>query len=496
MDVRMPDGTIIKNVPEGITRSQLQARVDKMNRPNTYNETGISQGLSGVNEGISSTLGLPVDLANSAIGLVTKPSDKPILGSEWIKEKLSGFGAIGPQSTDPGNKFIRRTGQSVGAAAVPAAATAGPTVNAVRAMIPAVTGGMGAAAAQDLALGNPWAEMGGELAGSLLGGGLAYSAAKRAATRKATAKIPTVTDLKKQASALYDQAERNGVMATQQQTTDLADNIADIAKQEGLISPTGRVSEAYPKAKEALNLTRDYAAGEMSPKQMQTVRKVLSEAARSPDDSERRIASKMLEEFDDWTAPLSPELKQARSVARRYINANKLETARELAVKSTGKFSGSGFENALRTEYRGLDGRIIKGQERGFTPDTVDAIRQVSRGTRGSNAARYVGKLAPTGVVSGSAAVGLPFAIGNTVGGPVMGGALAGATTAAGIAGRRIATQMGISKAQMAELIARNGGKLPPPMLFTPEVQRLIAATLSGQSGQYLNKDKDKKGNR
>lgn len=33
MDVRMPDGTIIKNVPEGVTRSQLSAKLGKMNAP-------------------------------------------------------------------------------------------------------------------------------------------------------------------------------------------------------------------------------------------------------------------------------------------------------------------------------------------------------------------------------------------------------------------------------------------------------------------------------
>jgi hypothetical protein len=502
MDVRMPDGTIIKDVPEGITRSQLQARVDKLNRPDTYNETGVSQGLSGINEGIAGVAGAPVDLANTALsmgakginavaGTKLKTSDKPFLGSDWFKRNVLAP-TIGAESTDPSNRFIRRVGQSVGAAAVPIAGTVGPSAAAARAFVPAVTGGVGAAVAKDIAPNNPWAEMGGDLLGSLLGGGISLASAKRAAGRKTAASVPTIPQLKQQASDMYTLAERNGVKASQQQTTDLYNQISDIAKQEGLISPTGRVSEAYPKAKEALNLAEDYAKGDMTPKQMQTVRKVLSEAAGGNDPSEQRIARQMLQAFDDWTAPLAPELAKARGIARRYISADKLETARELAGADAKKFSGSGFENALRTRYRGLDHQIIKGQEH-FAPDVTDAIRRVTRGTPASNAARQVGKLAPTGVVSGSASIGVPFAIGNAIGGPGLGGALSAATSSAGLASRALATRMGLRAADMAELIARNGGKLPEAMVFTPEVQRLIAANSAAQASKYLSNQKKKR---
>jgi hypothetical protein len=503
-DVRLPDGRIIKNVPDGMTRSQLQARLDKMNPATGYNETAVSQGLSGANSGIAATLGFPVDVANMAIGAgaaginaltgskFTAP-EAPVLGSQWIKNNLAKIGTIGPESKDFGNKVVRRVGESVGAAAVPIAGTATTLPMVARALVPAVTGGFGAAVAKDVAPDNPWAELAGETIGSGLGGGAAYLAAKSAAKRSVAASVPTIPKLKKQASDMYALAERNGVLASKKQTANLADTIRQVAEQEGLISPTGRVSEAYPKAKEALQLSGDYAQGTMTPKQMQTVRKVLSEAAGSTDDSERRIARKMLEQFDDWTAPLAPELKQARGIARRYINAEKLETARELAAGRAGQFSGSGFENALRTEYRNLDRQIIKGQERGFTPETVEAIERVSRGTRGSNAARYVGKMAPTGVVSGAFSTGVPFAIGNAVGGPIAGATAMGVTNAAGLAGRKIATAMGINQAALAELIARNGGRLPPAMVFTPEVQRLIAAQSAGQLAPYLNKAEVKK---
>lgn len=500
-DVRLRDGTIIKNVPEGTTRSQLQARLDKMNPASGYNETAVSQGMSGVNEGIASTLGFPVDIANNVLragaaginrvaGTQLGVSDRPVFGSDWINDKLTRAGAVGAESKDPGRRFVRRVGQSVGSAAVPLAASGATVGQAARAMIPAVTGGIGAATAKDIAPDNRLAEFGGELAGSLLGGTAAYASANRAARRLAAKSVPTVQDLKRQASAMYEQAELNGVRASQRQTSALARSIRKVATDEGLVSPTGRVSEAYPKAKEALNLTADYANGEMTPKQMQTVRKVLSEAAAGTDPSEQRIARKMLEEFDNWTAPLAPELKKARGIARRYINAEKLEEARELAGARAGQFSGSGFENALRTEYRNLDRQIIKGQERGFTPETIDAIEDVSRGTKLSNAARYVGKLAPTGAVSFGMGAGVPFAIGNAVGGPVAGGVAGAGSLALGAAGRRIATQAGIRNAETAELIARNGGRIAVDPLVKAQMLRLLQLEAAGRLAPYLNSKK------
>ncbi len=491
-DVRMPDGTIIKNVPEGITKSQLQARLAK--KTDAYNESKLSQGLSGVNEGIASTFGMPVDIVNAGLRFIGAPtSDKPIMGSGWIADKLAKVGAIGAESPDPWNKFTRRVGQSVGAASVPIAGTVGPSAKALKAFVPAITGGTGAAMARDLAPNNPLAEVAGELVGSALGGGFSYARAKKAANIKVRENVPTIPDLKQKASDLYAAAEQNGVKANPTQTQDLASQLRTIAQDEGLISPTGRVSEAYPKAKEAMQLADDYAKGDMTPKQMQTVRKVLRDAASNNDPAEQRIATKMLTAFDDWTAPLSPELAQARTVARRYINAGKLERARELAGARASQFSGSGFENALRTEYRNLDRQIIKGNERGFTPETIAQIEKVSRGTPLSNGARAVGKLAPTGVVSMGLGSGVPFAIGNTVGGPVAGATFAAGTPLVGYLGRRAATNMGINFADMAELTARNGGNLPEASVFDPSVMRLIAAQVAGQSSPYLNREQVKR---
>ncbi len=506
-DVRMPDGTIIRNVPEGTTKSQLQARYAKAKTGDTssaYNKSNVSQGLSGMNEGVADILGAPVDLANSVLDLGARGVNavagtnlrmpaKPFLGSDMIADTMRKAGSIGPATVAPDNRFVRRTMRSVGSAMVPVAAVATKPMQIARAALPAVTGGMGAATAQQMFPGNPIAELGGELLGSGAGLTSAYRSMKKVAGRKAAAAVPTIPQLKTRARDLYDKAEANGVMASQELTGDLHNRFKTIAQDEGLVSPTGRVSSAYPKAKEALELSADYATGTMSPKQMKTVRKILSEAASSNDNSERRLARMMLGEFDDWAAPLAPEFAQARQVSSRYINSQKLQEAMEQARRRAGQFSDSGYENALRTEFRGLDRKIVNGQERGFNEATQKAIREVSRGTTASNIARNVGRLAPNGLVGVGIGTGVPFAIGNAIGGPGMGAGLSAAARGVGEIGRRNATKMTINSADMADLIARNGKALEAAPILSPEDQAWITALLSGQLAPKVARKKEEK---
>lgn len=301
-----------------------------------------------------------------------------------------------------------------------------------------------------------------------LGAGLGANAARAAWDRRASEiaarkAVPSVEQLKQQAGDAFDDAQRRGVTASQQQTQQLAADMQNLAKQEGLISPTGRVSEAYPKAREALRMLDDYATGPMDVRQMQTVRKVLADAAGSSDRAERRIATMMLDRFDDFTSPLAPQLAEGRALYARAMRGEQLETLRELAGSRAGQFTGSGYENALRTEYRQLNNRIIKGQERGWTPEQQEAIKRVAEGTRTSNALRNIGKLAPTGVVSLGVTGGLPFAVGNAFGGPVLGAGLAFGATGLGFGARDLATKKILDYVNTAERLARNGGLLAPP---------------------------------
>lgn len=126
-----------------------------------------------LSKGVADVVGLPVDLASSAIegtkGLVNRvagthltETQSPVGGSEWIKQKLSQIGSIGP-SAEP-----RTPGQRVVAAGLEAAPTAvlpGGGAKALPRIGAAVGGGVGGEVGRQIG-GVP-----GQIAGSLLGGG-------------------------------------------------------------------------------------------------------------------------------------------------------------------------------------------------------------------------------------------------------------------------------------------------------------------------------------
>ncbi|WDR03619.1 hypothetical protein PSQ19_05995 [Devosia algicola] len=297
------------------------------------------------------------------------------------------------------------------------------------------------------------------------------------ASKSAAGKVPTVESLKAEAGALYDKARANGAVAPQPATQALNQTMKGIATNEGLITPTGRVNSSYPRIAETLKTFDDFSNGTMDVAQAQAVRKVLSDAAKSNEPGERRIATIMLDQFDQFLDPLAPEISVANQIYSRAKKGEAIQTAIELARSRAGQFSGSGFENALRTEFRGLDRQIIKGQLKGLTQPEIDAIRRVANGGPVENILRFVGKAAPTGVVSMGAGFGVPFAVGNAVGGPGVGAAAGAVTMGTGLAARQAATAMQAGNARNAIVQALMAGQAPVKAnpAIAPTVQALIA---------------------
>lgn len=285
--------------------------------------------------------------------------------------------------------------------------------------------------------------------------------AQRRANAQMAAQAPTRDSLLAQARSLYDRARNSGVKASQQQTAALAGDARRVLTDEGVITSAGRIAESYPKLRDAVNMLDDAATGTMDPAQMQAVRRTLQGAASSADPAERRIGVMLLDKFDDWVEPLAPEFKVANALYRKVKGDDMIQQAIELAGARAGQFSGSGFENALRTEFRALSRNIIKGKIKGLTQSQIDAIKRIADGGTIENLARDIGKAAPRGVVSTGIAGGVPFMIGNSVGGPGVGMAAGVGALAAGEAGRRIATGMQTANSNFASALMRTGGIAP-----------------------------------
>lgn len=468
-----------------------------------WGQSPAGQAVSGINEGIAGTFGLPIDIPNAinagmvrganwlfgtdlktANEIAQETTGEDSLGSGgWWQNRFQDWGFSGPPPETGTGAFARRAGQTVGASLLPVGGTVNSGRQLATALTSAIGGGIGGATAEQVFPNNPAASFAGEvLGGGLTAGGL-FANAQRRGQRAVEAAVPTTQDLREQAGQIYRRAEQRGVTADPTQTQQFADDFRQTLRDEGQLGPSGRITNADTSTNKALNLVEQYQGQPMRPTEMDTVRGVIAEGRKSPDAADQRLSGILLDQFDNWVRPMAPDFDEARGVASRYLQAEDLEQARDLAAARAGQFTGSGFENALRTEYRGLDRNIVKGREH-FIPEVESAIRDVSRGTPASNAARALGRFAPTGPVSGGVTFGLPFVAGNAVGGPALGATLGAGAMGLGYAGRAAATRMGINNATRAELIARNGGNLAEVPLMTPETERIVAALALSQLAQ------------
>lgn len=321
---------------------------------------------------------------------------------------------------------------------------------------------------------------GGALTGAVSGGAIggATGGVLGALTRRAAIKAaPSVDDLRVQAGGLYDAAAAGNVTFPKPVVRQLADDIAAKAISEG-IDPT-----LHPKATAALKRLQDAAATGMTVKDAQTMRRIISGAGKdvmNPDEG--RIAGIMRNMFDDLIEQGAPELKQARAIYSQAKKGETIETAIQKARDAAGaNYSAAGFETALRQQFKNLLNN--KRAMRGFTEAEIAAIRKVVNGGPIENIARLIGKAAPTGVVSFGAGAGVPFMIGNSMGGPALGAAMAGGTMAAGMAGRGVASGITAKNAAVASALARRGGGKLPSQL-TPANRAVLQALIAGGGAQ------------
>ncbi len=293
----------------------------------------------------------------------------------------------------------------------------------------------------------------GALWGALTGGGVGAVAGKIASST-INKTIPNDEQITQAVDLLYTSARRNGLTATNQQTQALRSQTQDFLRAEGLITPSGKIAE-YPAVRHAMNLVDDYATGTMSVQQTQSVRNAFKDIVSSNTPAERRVGYELIKIFDDFTAQLSPELAQARTLASQMYKGRQIEDMIELARSNTNRYSQSGFENALRQEFRNLNRRIIRGTARGFSPQEIEAIREVSDGGTFANFFQRIGKWAPNSPISAMASGGLPTIMGAAAGAPMVGAGIGATMLGAGYGARQIATNLTANAANRAMAFMR-----------------------------------------
>jgi hypothetical protein len=284
------------------------------------------------------------------------------------------------------------------------------------------------------------------------------------ALNTATAPLP---EIKTASRAFYKQAEDAGVLVNPKSYTALADDVGKVAI-ENRLDPS-LTPDSFAALKRISELS-DPRVGPVSFKTLDMVRQIASDAQGAVRPQDRNVARLMVDKIDDFIAGMAekdvvggdPKVASTTIVKARELwsMVKKLEEVERLvdrAQTSAPGFSSSGFENALRTEFRALaknDSKLRK-----WAPDEQKAIKKIARGGPVENTARNVGRFAPTGPVS--AGLGLPSlaAIGAVVGGPVGAAVLTGAGAGTTFGARKVATILTRRNVKALETLIRNGGE-------------------------------------
>jgi hypothetical protein len=259
------------------------------------------------------------------------------------------------------------------------------------------------------------------------------------------------------AETAYQRARQAQVVIRGEAVGGLSDELGRVLQAEGY------ASGLHPRVTSAMQEVGNRVGTEMSLEEAERVRRILKNAAASQQPDERRIVMAMIDKFDDFVKNLTPEqtlsgatregvrkLGEARQLWSRMSKGEQIEGLIEAARNRASQYSGSGFENALRTEFRQFTAN--QRNRRFFTPDEWRSLIRVSRGGTIENFFRYIGKLAPTGVVSGGVASGAGYAAAGPAG--------AVAVPVAGLGARSVATRMTLRNAELAADLARTGGEL------------------------------------
>jgi hypothetical protein len=261
---------------------------------------------------------------------------------------------------------------------------------------------------------------------------------------------PSAEDLSAQSSALFKKAKDSGVEID-------AQNFSNTMKTAGKdLRKEGYDARLMPKVAVALEelqnaqIPKDFD-------ELRTLRKFIQIAQKSTDSDERRIATILKSDFDDFVSNIPQSLvvggdkegltawKQARDTYSKMSKSEMFTDMLENAELDKSKFSVSGAENSLTQQLRNLAKNEKK--MRLFTPEEQKAIKQASKGTNTQNLLRLFGKFAPTSAVSS-----IPALLATSVSGPV------GLALTAGAAGARYgATKMRKSDVDMLAAMMRAG---------------------------------------
>ena len=238
---------------------------------------------------------------------------------------------------------------------------------------------------------------------------------------------PSRETLVNQANAAYGAAEASGITFNPNRFSNSMSGIAAGLRKEGY-TPT-----AYPRLESIfreltnVNMPKDFT-------ELQGLRKMIQNAQASADPAERRLATILKGQFDDYVVNSSKDdlmgsvskegvsaWNLAKNTYARNMKAEVFDDMLSNAQLDASKFTQSGAENSMAQQLRSL----AKNQNRMrlFTAAEQEEIRTAAKGSTAQNLLKFFGRFAPTGPVSSilpggaiiaNPLVGVPLALGAT----------------------------------------------------------------------------------
>jgi spore germination cell wall hydrolase CwlJ-like protein len=239
----------------------------------------------------------------------------------------------------------------------------------------------------------------------------------------AATKTPTRQEVMGAAKQGYNAFKDSGLEISAPAITNLSKEIS------AGINEAGFLDVLAPKTHGVLSKFAEAPDGSfVSAVQLHGLRKAIGKAAGSTDPTEKAAASVAMRKLDQFMANIPDdavksgnaagasatltEANQNYAAAKRAEQVGTAEGRAQLNASSAG--SGANIDNTTRQAFKSLlrNPKLM----RGWSEEEVQQVKKIVDGTFVGNAARLIGKLAPTGIVSSGLSGGTGFAIGGPAG--------------------------------------------------------------------------------
>jgi hypothetical protein len=374
------------------------------------------------------------DSLNSLLNLIASPfTDKRLIpASQAIQNLMTRAGVqAAPETQTPTERVLTSGVEAMTGVARTIPALLKASTTAASPVVRGVSEQM-AIAPKTQAIVTPSAVMAGQTVTEATGNPL-YGAATTLATgtvggikRPQRQEAPPTQLLDRIATDRYTELQQSGIELNSEKFTESMRGIAKGLRDEGY-TPT-----AFPKIAGAVEeLTSTAQAKDWT--ELQALRKIIRTGQKAIDPEERRLASILLDEYDNYLmnvpkdSIISGDMKnagqlwsEARNAYSRMKKSEVFDDMLEEAKLDRSKFTQSGEENSLAKQLRQLAKNDKK--MRLFTKDERDAITSAAKGGTTQNLLKFFGRFAPTGPVSGlftggatvmAPAIGIPMALGS-----------------------------------------------------------------------------------